>query len=94
MPAAKPPEFRRRALDLVATGEPFAQVGSGLGISEQTLSLCMAQDAVGSGRVEGLKSAEERELIELRRKTRVLEMENEILKPASPYFARKTILAK
>ena len=33
MPAAKPPEFRRRALDLVAQGEPIAQVAKNLGIS-------------------------------------------------------------
>lgn len=31
MPAAKPPEFRRRALDLVAQGEPVAQVARDLG---------------------------------------------------------------
>ena len=92
MPAAKPPEFRRRALDLVAMGEPVAQVAKGLGISEGTLRRWMAIDAVDSGRVEGLASAEKRELIELRRKTRVLEMENEILKRASTYFARENIL--
>jgi transposase-like protein len=78
MPAAKPPEFRRKALDLVATGEPVAKVAKGLGISEGTLRWCMDQDNVGSGRVEGLTSAEKRELIEPRRKTRALEMENEI----------------
>lgn len=94
MPAAKPPEFRRRALDLVAMGEPVAQVAKGLGISEQTLRRWMAIDAVDSGRVEGLTSAEKRELVELRRKTRVLEMENEILKRASAYFARENILPK
>lgn len=66
MPAAQPPEFRRRALDLVAMGEPVAQVARGLGISEQTLRRWMAQDDVDSGRVEGLTSAEKRELIELR----------------------------
>lgn len=92
MPAAKPPEFRRRALDLVAMGEPVAQVAKGLGISEGTLRRWMAIDAVDSGRVEGLASAEKRELVELRRKTRVLEMENEILKRASAYFARENIL--
>jgi transposase-like protein len=54
MPAAKPPEFRRRALDLVAMGEPVAQVAKGLGISEGTLRRWMAIDAVDSGRVEGL----------------------------------------
>ena len=94
MPAAKPPEFRRRALDLVAMGEPVAQVAKGLGISEGTLRRWMAIDAVDSGRVEGLTRAEKRELIELRRKTRVLEMENEILKRASAYFARENILPK
>ena len=94
MPAAKPPEFRRRALDLVAMGEPVAQVAKGLGISEGALRRWMAIDAVDSGRVEGLTSAEKRELIELRRKTRVLEMENEILKRASAYFARENILPK
>lgn len=94
MPAAKPPEFRRRALDLVAMGEPVAQVAKGLGISEGTLRRWMAIDAVDSGRVEGLTSSEKRELVELRRKTRVLEMENEILKRASAYFARENILPK
>ena len=94
MPAAKPPEFRRRALDLVAMGEPVAQVAKGLGISEGTLRRWMASDAVDSGRVEGLTGSEKRELIELRRKTRVLEMENEILKRASAYFARENILPK
>lgn len=94
MPAAKPPEFRRRALDLAAMGEPVAQVAKGLGISEGTLRRWMAIDAVDQGRVEGLTSAEKRELIELRRKTRVLEMENEILKRASAYFARENILPK
>jgi len=83
MPAAKPPEFRRMALDWVAMGEPVAQVAKGLGISEGILLRWMAIDAVDYERVERLTSAEKRELIELRRKTRVLEVENEILKRAS-----------
>ncbi len=75
-------------------GEPVAQVAKGLGISEQTLRRWMAIDDLDSGCVEGLTSAEKSELIELRRKTRVLEMENEILKRASAYFARENILPK
>jgi len=94
MPAAKPPEFRRRALDLLAMGEAVAQVAKGLGIGEGTLRRWMAIDAVDSGRVEGLTSAEKRELIELRRKMRVLEMENEIFKSASACFAMENILRK
>lgn len=37
MPAAKPPEFRRRAPDLVARGEPVASVAKNMGISESCL---------------------------------------------------------
>ena len=94
MRAAKPPEFRRRALDLVAQGEPVAAVARNLGISESCLRRWMDQDDVDSGRKEGLSSAEKRELVELRRKNRVLEMEIEILKRASAYFARENILPK
>jgi transposase-like protein len=94
MPAPKPPEFRRRALDLVAQGEPVAQVARNLGISESCLRRWMGQDAVDAGRKEGLTSGEKRELVELRRKNRVLEMENEILKRASAYFARENVLPK
>ena len=92
MPAPKPPEFRRRALDLVAQGEPVAQVARNLGISESCLRRWMEQDAVDAGRKAGLTSAEKRELVELRRKNRVLEMENEILKRAAAYFARENVL--
>jgi len=94
MPAPTPPEFRRRALDLVAQGEPVAQVARNLGISESCLRRWMGQDAVDAGRKEGLTSGEKRELVELRRKNRVLEMENEILKRASAYFARENVLPK
>lgn len=34
MPAAHPPEFRRRALDLDGQGNPVAQTARDLGISE------------------------------------------------------------
>lgn len=94
MPAAKSPEFRRRALDLVDQGEPVAQVARNLGISETALRRWMDQDAVDGGRKDGLTSAEKRELVELRRKARVLEVEVEILKRASAYFARENVLPK
>jgi transposase-like protein len=94
MPAPKPPEFRRRALDLVESGEPVAQVARNLGISESCLRRWMDQDAVDAGRKEGLTSAEKRELVELRRNNRVLDMEIEILKRASAYFARENVLPK
>lgn len=63
MPAGKPPEFGPWALDLVAIGEPVAQVAEGLGISERTLRRWMAQYDVNSGGAEGLTSAKKRELV-------------------------------
>jgi len=95
MPAAKPPEFRRRAVDLARSGQqPVAKIASDLGISESCLRRWMAQDDVNAGRREGISTDERRELVELRRRTRVLEMEVEILKRASAYFARENVLPK
>jgi len=94
MPAAHPPEFRRRALDLVAQGNPVGQTARDLGISESCLRNWMNRDAIDSGRKVGLTTEEHKEFVELRRRNRVLEMEVEILKRASAYFARENVLPK
>ncbi len=94
MPAAYPPEFRRRGLDLVAQGNPVGQTARGLGISESCLRNWMSKDAIDSGREPGLTTQEHRELVGAHRRIRVLEVENEILKRASAYFARENVLPK
>jgi transposase-like protein len=95
MPAAKPPEFRRRAVELARRREqPIAQIARDLGVAESCLRRWMKQDDIDTGRRDGLSSDERRELVELRRRNRVLEMENEILKRASAYFARENVLPK
>ena len=95
MPAPHPPEFRRRAVDLARQpGASVAKVAKELGISESGLRRWMAQDDIDAGRREGLSTAEREELVQLRRDKRRLEMENEILKRASAYFARENVLPK
>lgn len=95
MPAPYPPEFKRRALELVRLGEkPIAQIANELGIAESGLRRWMAQEQVDNGQREGLTSDERKELVELRRERRRLEMENEILKRAAAYFAKENVLPK
>ena len=95
MPAARPVEFRRRAVELARQGDkPVAQIARDLGISESGLRRWMAQTAVDEGRREGLGSAEKQELVRLRREIRVLRTENEILKRAAAYFAVENVLPK
>jgi len=95
MPAAKPAEFRKRAVDLAREGsKPIVQLARELGISESGLRRWMAQAEVDEGKREGLSSSDRAELVRLRRENRVLAMENEILKRAAAYFARENILPK
>ncbi|WP_083777867.1 hypothetical protein [Segniliparus rotundus] len=63
-----------------------------MGINEQTLRNWAGRTDADEGRKEGLSSDERKELVELRRRNRVLETEIEILKKASAYFARENAL--
>ena len=49
---------------------------------------------VDDGRRSGLTTDEKAELVALRRKNRVLELEVEIVKRAAAYFARENVLPK
>ncbi|HVC24903.1 MAG TPA: transposase [Acidimicrobiales bacterium] len=95
MPRPHPPEFRQRAVELARLREnPVAQIAHDLGISDSCLRNWMHQADIDQGRREGLSTDERAELIRLRRELRVKEMEIEILKRASAYFARENVLPK
>jgi transposase-like protein len=97
MPAPHPAEFRQRAVELARAGDkPVAALARDLGISESCLRNWMAQADTDDGRgsSDRLTSAEKKELAELRRRNRQLEMENDILKRAAAYFAKENILPK
>lgn len=94
VPPAHPPEFRRRAIELARErSKPLAELAKDLRISESCLRNWLTQaEADDSGSETRLTSAEKKELAQLRRDKRRLEMENEILKRAAAYFARENIL--
>jgi transposase len=96
MPAPHPVEFRQRAVELARSGDkPVAALARDLGISDSCLRSWIAQaDADENGSAARLTSVEKKELAELRRRNRQLEVENEILKRAAAYFARENVLPK
>jgi transposase len=97
VPAPHPPEFRRRAVELAREQtKPVAELVKDLGVSQSCLRNWVSQADVdeNDGNATRLTSAEKKELAELRRKNRQLEVENEILKRAAAYFARENILPK
>ncbi len=96
MPAPHPPEFRRRAVELARRGDtPLAELAKDLGISRSCLQNWMRQaDADEKPDSERLTSVEKKELAELRRRNKQLEMENDILRRAAAYFARENVLPK
>ena len=90
-----PAEFRQRAVELARQGDkPVSKIAKDLGISDSCLRNWMHQADVDENGGRELTSAEKKELAELRRRTRQLELENEILKRAAAYFARENVLPK
>jgi transposase-like protein len=92
MPKRFPVEFRR---DVVAVarrgGLTQAEIAADFGISETTLKRWLYQANVDDGVRDGLSSAEQSELVQLRRRNRRLEQENEILRRAAAFFAAESL---
>ena len=92
MPKAFPVEFRR---DVVAVarkgGSPLTQIAKDFGISEACLHRWLKLADIEDGLRPGVTKDEAAEIRELRRRNRVLEQENEILRRAAAFFARETL---
>lgn len=94
-PAKFPPEFRKEAVELVASsGRPIAEVARSLGISDSTLSNWVRAERDAKARADdpdGLTESERDELRRLRRENTELRIDREILRKAAAYFARETM---
>jgi transposase len=68
---------------------PLSQIAKDFGISESCLHRWLKLADVDDGVLPGVTSSESAELREVKKRNRVLEQENEILRRAAAYFARE-----
>ena len=95
MPPPHPPEFPQRAVELARQGPaPVSKIAKDLGISDSCLRNWMHQADAEENAASGGSGGDKKELAELRRRNRQLELENDILKRAAAYFARENVLPK
>jgi len=67
------------------------EVAADFHVAPETVRRWVRQADIDDGVREGRTSAEQSEIVQLRRKTRRLEMENEILRRAAAYFAKDAL---
>ena len=92
MPKKFPAEFKRDVVTVARRGDlSVAEVAVDFGIAEETVWRWMRQADINDGIKDGLTSAEQEEIVQLRRDKRRLEMEKEILRSAAAYFARDAL---
>lgn len=92
MPKNFPPEFRRDVVRVARNGDATrAQIAKDFGISEQSLYRWMQQADIDDGVRGGVTTTESVEARDLKKRNRVLEQENEILRRAAAFFARESL---
>lgn len=94
MPGPYPKEFRE---DVVAvarrreSGVTIKQVAADFGVSEATLQNWLRRADVEEGNRPGLTAGDAVEVRELRRRNRLLEQENEVLRRAAAYLSQANL---
>ncbi len=86
-------EYKTEVVDLVRkSGKSIGAVASELDLSETAVRRWVSQAEIdsGGGPAGALTTAEREELAHLRRRVKTLEMEREILKKATAFFAKES----
>ena len=95
MPRPHPKEFRDDVVAVARKGEaPIAEVAKDFGISESCLRNWLHRADVEDGHRPGQTAAESAELRELKRRNRLLEQENEVLRRAAAYLSQANLPGK
>jgi transposase len=89
VPQAFPLEFRRDVVAVARRKEaPMSQIAKDFGISESCLHRWVKRAEIEDGVREGLTLAEEAEIRALKKRNRLLEQENEVLRRAAIYLGQ------
>ena len=94
MPKPYPKEFREDVVRVARNREPgvhLKQVAADFGISESCLTNWMKTADVEDGIQPGTTSADNAELREARKRIRLLEQENEVLRRAAAYLSQANL---
>lgn len=95
MPRPHPKEFRDDVVAVARRGDaPIAQIAKDFGISETCLRKWLHKADVEDGTRPGTTSSQSAELRELKRRNRLLEQENEILRRAAAYLSQANLPGK
>lgn len=97
MPKPYPREFRDDVVAVAQRREPgvtIKEIADDFGISETCLQNWLRQADVEAGRKPGVTSSESAELRELRKRNRLLEQENEVLRRAAAYLSQANLPGK
>ncbi len=92
MPKAFPAEFRADVVAIARKREAsMRQIAQDFGISESCLHRWIRQAEIDDGVQEGVSTSDRDELRELRKRNRLLEQENYILRRAAAYLGRESL---
>lgn len=97
MPKPYPQEFRDDVVNVARNGEPgqtIKQIASDFGIAESCLRNWMRQADVEAGAGPGTTAAENAELREAKKRIRLLEQKNEVLRRAAAYLSQANLPGK
>ena len=97
MPKPYPQEFRDDVVRVARAreaGVTLAQIAKDFGVHEMTLNKWMRQADTDDGNRPGTTRSDNAELRELRRRNRLLEQENEVLRRAAAYLSQANLPGK
>ena len=97
MPKPYPSEFRDDVVRVARNREPgvtIEQIAKDFGVHPMTLQKWLQKAAVDDGVRPGVTRSEAAEVRELRKRNRLLEQENEVLRKAAAYLSQANLPGK